>query len=59
MILTKTSDTNAHQDWYTNTNVKGASSTVEDEKEKSTTGGYPKIWVPIVGKVNEGSSEEK
>ena len=35
---------------------EGASSTVEDEKEKKNTiGGDPKIWAPIVGKVNEGS----
>ena len=36
----------------------GASSTVEDEKEKNTIGGDPKIWAPIVGKVDEGSLEE-
>ena len=33
-----------------NTVWRGASSTVEDEKEKNTIGGDPKIWAPIVGK---------
>ena len=31
-------------------NCKKASSTVEDEKEKNTIGGDPKIWAPIVRK---------
>ena len=40
--------------------LAGGSSTVEDGKEKkNTSGGDPKICAPKVGKVNEGSLEEK
>ena len=40
-------------------NVGGASSTVEEKEKGNTIGGDPKICAPKVGKVNEGSLEEK
>ena len=42
-----------------NTKREGASSTVEEKEKKNTIGGDPKICAPKVGKVNEGSLEEK
>ena len=36
----------------------GASSTVEDEKEKNTIGGDPQIWAPIVGKSSKAARKK-
>ena len=35
------------------------SSTVEEKEKKNTIGGDPKICAPKMGKINEGSLEEK
>ena len=37
---------------------EGASSAVEDEKEKNTIGGDPQIWAPIVGRSTEAARQK-